>query len=101
MAAPNLLRIGHTFPVERTARQLVAVTGNMHIIKVQRKAQQWQQLPRKHHRPTHHRQQERIFVPQVARNLVRHFLQRGTALVLVEQKLGIIKHGLGFKAFGL
>ncbi|CWP46354.1 Uncharacterised protein [Neisseria meningitidis] len=32
--APDLFRIGHTLPVERAALQLVAVTGNVNIIKI-------------------------------------------------------------------
>ncbi|SKN48347.1 Uncharacterised protein [Mycobacteroides abscessus subsp. massiliense] len=72
----------------------------MDVIKVQRETQQRQQLPCKHHRATHYRQEQRVFVAQVAGNLVGNFLQGRAALFLVKQQVGIVQHGLGFKAFG-
>ena len=100
MTAFDLLGVGHAFPVERAACEFVAVAGNVDVVKVQRKAQQRQQLPCKHHRATHYRQEQRVFVAQVAGNVVGNFLQGRAALFLVKQQIGIVQHGLGFKAFG-
>ena len=100
MAAFDLFGVGHTLPVERAARQFVAVTRNMNVIEVQREAQQRQQLAGEYDRPAHHRQQQRIFAAQIARDFVGYPLQRGAALVLVEQQFGAVEHGLGVSAFG-
>ena len=100
MTAFDLLGVGHAFPVERTACEFVAVAGNVDVVKVQRKAQQRQQLSCKHHRATHYRQEQGVFAAQVAGNVVGNFLQGRAALFLVKQQVGIVQHGLGFKAFG-
>ena len=100
MTAFDLLGVGHAFPVERAACELVTVAGNVDVVKVQRETQQRQQLSCKYHCATHYRQEQGVFVAQVAGEVVGNFLQGRVALFLVKQQVGIVQHGLGFKAFG-
>ena len=85
MAPGDVLRLGHAQPVEIAAFELVAVARHVHIIKIKRKAQEWQQLAGKHHCAAHHRQQKRIFAAQIGADFVGQALERGAAFGFAEQ----------------
>ncbi len=85
MAALDVVGLGHAQPVEIAAPKLVAVAGNVHIVEIEREAQQRQQLAGKHHRAAHHRQQQRVFVAQIGADFFGEALKRGAAFLFAEQ----------------
>ncbi len=80
------------FPVQSPALLLAAITRHMHVIEIERKVEQRQQLSGEHHRAAHHRQQQGMHIGQCAIDFLRHAHHCRLHLLRRNNQLGLLQN---------